>query len=403
MRRGGKPAKAKVEAKLPVARKSPKNEGSRVRDLEKRLAEALEQQTATSEILSVIASSPTDVQPIFDAIVQSAVRLCDAVYSAAARLEGDLIHLVAHHNWSDEGLAMAQRLFPMPADRDHLTARAIRESRVIHVHHIQSDPTVPVTSRELAVSQGYQTLLVVPMLREGHALGAIIVAKAEGPFSDEKVALLQTFADQAVIAIENVRLFTELQEKNRALTDAHAQVSEALEQQTATSEILRVISSSPTDVQPVFDAIAAAATTLCAAEHAGVFLFDGTLIHFAAHHGWTAKDLDAIRQTFPRPPGPGTVTARAILTRAVAHTADIAADPGYELRGFVDEGFHAILSVPMLRDGDPIGAISVTRREAVPFTDRQILLASRIRGSSGNLDDCATYDAALDIGGKRPR
>jgi len=127
-------------------------------------------------------------------------------------------------------------------------------------------------------------------------------------------------------------------------------------------------------VQPVFDTIAAAATSLCAAQNAGVFLFDGTLIHFAAHHNWTAKDLDAIGQTFPRPPGPGTVTARAILTRAVPHTADISADPAYEIRGFVDEGFHAILSVPMLRDGEPIGAISVTRREAVPFTDKQIAL-----------------------------
>ncbi len=158
------------------------------------------------------------------------------------------------------------------------------------------------------------------------------------------------------------------------LAEAQKREAEALEQQTATSEILRVISASPTDVQPVFDAIATAATALCAAENAGVFLYDGTLIHFAAHHNWTVKDLDAIRQVFPRPPGPGTVTARAILTRAVAHTVDVAADPEYEIRGFVDEGFHAILSVPMLREGDPIGAISVTRREAVGFTDRQIAL-----------------------------
>jgi len=165
--------------------------------------------------------------------------------------------------------------------------------------------------------------------------------------------------------------YADLQREVERLTRA---LNESLEQQTATSEILRVISSSPTDVQPVFDTIAAAATRLCAAQNAGVFLFDGTLIHFAAHHNWTAKDLDAIGQTFPRPPGPGTVTARAILTRAVAHTADISADPAYEIRGFVDEGFHAILSVPMLRDGEPIGAISVTRREAVPFTDKQIAL-----------------------------
>ena len=374
MRRGGKPAKAKVEAKLPVARKSPKNEGSRVRDLEKRLAEALEQQTATSEILSVIASSPTDVQPIFDAIVQSAVRLCDAVYSAAARLEGDLIHLVAHHNWSDEGLAMAQRLFPMPADRDHLTARAIRESRVIHVHHIQSDPTVPVTSRELAVSQGYQTLLVVPMLREGHALGAIIVAKAEGPFSDEKVALLQTFADQAVIAIENVRLFTELQEKNRALTDAHAQVSEALEQQTATSEILRVISSSPTDVQPVFDTIVESAAKLCNAEVSNVTRFDGEWVHMVAMHA-DPIGADRLRQAYPARPSGALASLRAIRDRNVIHIADLLKDAEYAMpEAATAAGFRAVLSVPMLREGRAIGSITVGRAAPGRFGEAQVEL-----------------------------
>jgi len=170
------------------------------------------------------------------------------------------------------------------------------------------------------------------------------------------------------------RMAGQLQESHAEQEERTRQVSEALEQQTATSEILGVISRSHTDVQPVFDTIAAAATDLCAAENAGVFLFDGTLIHFAAHYHWTAKDLDAIREVFPRPPGPETVTARAILTRAVAHTVDIAAEPGYEFRGFVEQGFRTILSVPMLRDGEPIGAISVTRREAVPFTDKQITL-----------------------------
>jgi signal transduction histidine kinase/HAMP domain-containing protein len=170
------------------------------------------------------------------------------------------------------------------------------------------------------------------------------------------------------------RMAGQLQESHAEQEERTRQVTEALEQQTATSEILGVISRSHTDVQPVFGTIAAAATNLCAAENAGVFLFDGTLIHFAAHYHWTAKDLDAIREVFPRPPGPETVTARAILTRAVAHTVDIAAEPGYELRGFVEQGFRTILSVPMLRDGEPIGAISVTRREAVPFTDKQIAL-----------------------------
>src|SRR4029078_2316788 len=141
----------------------------------------------------------------------SAVRLCDGVYSAGLLLRDKLIYLVASHNWVGEGAAVAQRLFPMSLDRgaqrlcpmsrdrDHLTARAIRESRIVHMEDMQSNPDVPDTSRELATATGYQTLLIVPMLRNGRAIGAIVVAKAEGPFSDKQIALLQTFADQAVI------------------------------------------------------------------------------------------------------------------------------------------------------------------------------------------------------------
>ena len=189
------------------------------------------------------------MQPVFDAVVTNAVRSCGALHSAAVRLEGGLLHLVSHHNWSPEGLATAHRLFPMPLTRDHVTAHAVREARTIHLHHMQDDPTVAASARAvLAIAQGYQTLLVVPMRRDHQAIGAIIVAKVEGPFSESQIALLQTFADQAVIAIENVRLFKELEVRNRDLT-------ETLEQQTATGEILRVISSSPTDVQPVLDAV----------------------------------------------------------------------------------------------------------------------------------------------------
>src|SRR5262249_40017719 len=183
-------------------------------------------------------------------------------------------------------------------------------------------------------------------------------------FSEQQVTLLQTFADQAVIAIENTRLFSELDTRNRQLT-------EALEQQTATSEILRVISSSPTDVQPVFDAIAAAATNLCEAENAGVFLFDGRLIHLGAHHRCSDKDVDAVEQAFPRPPGRDSVTARAILTRAVVHMPDLTTDPELNI-GSIAERFGATVSVPMLRDGEPIGAITLSRREPVPFTDGQL-------------------------------
>jgi len=330
------------------------------------LTEALEQQTATSEILRVMSSSPTDVQPVFHTIAKSAVRLCDGMHSAAVRLQGGLIHLVASHNWSPEGLAVSERLFPMPPDRDHLTAHAIRESRIIHIHRMHDDPAVPATSRELAIAQGYQTLLVVPMLREGQAVGAIIVAKAEGPFSESQIELLKTFADQAVIAVENVRLFNELKEKNGAL-------AEALEQQTATAEILRVISSSPTDAQPTFEAIARSARRLCEAAHGMVFRFDGALIHLTAHDNLEPEQLEAVRSVFPIRPGHESVTARAILTRSLVHVRDRSEDPELDY-GILSANFPTTQSVPLLRDGDSLGAITVTRAEVRLFSDKQVEL-----------------------------
>jgi GAF domain-containing protein len=332
------------------------------------LTEALEQRTATSEILRVISRSPTDVQPIFDAIVESAVRLCDAVYSAAVRLEDGLIHLVAHHNWSDEGLAIAHQLFPMPPEQDHLAAHAIRESRIIHLHNLQGDPNVPDSSRALAVAQGYETLLIVPMLREERAIGAIVVANAEAPFSDKHVALLQTFADQAVIAIENVRLFKELEVRNRDLT-------EALEQQTATSDILRVISQSQTDVQPVFDTIAAAALKLCRSSAANVFTFDGSLIHLAAVVSRNSAYVEVLDQYYPRPLNRDMAVTRAILARGVCAIPDVFEDPEYLIGDHAAAaGFRSVLAVPLVRDGNAIGGIAVGRAEPGQFPDTQIAL-----------------------------
>ena len=329
--------------------------------------EALDRQTATGEILRVISSSPTDTQPIFEAIVESAMQLCNPVYSAAVRLEGELIHLVAHRNWSGEGLAMARRLFPMPLNQDHLTAHAIRESRIIHLHNLQSDPNVPASSRELAIAQGYQTLLIVPMLREGRAIGAIVVANAEAPFSEKPVLLLQTFADQAVIAIENVRLFKELEVRNRDLT-------EALEQQTATSEILRVISRSQTDVQPVFDTIVGSVRALCDATFSGVYLLDGETLSLAAAEGMNPDDHAAFAAGYPRKIGPDTVSGLAALECRVVQTPDLISDPAFSAAPGSRVGARTVLGVPLMRGNRAIGSIGVWRAEVIPFSDTQIAL-----------------------------
>ena len=248
MPRGPKPAKSK-EAKPLGGRKSPKDDASRVRDLEKRLAEAQEQQAAAAEILRVISSSPTDVQPVFDSIAASALRICDARLCTVFRFDGELIHLVALQQVSTEGAAAYSNAYPARPGRGGGTHRAILTGSIVHIPDIRDDPEYEL--QDLARANQFGCVLSVPMLRDGHPIGAITVGReAARPFSDAQIELLRTFADQAVIAIENVRLFTELQQKNDALTEAHARVTEGLEQQTATSEVLQVISRSAFDLIP---------------------------------------------------------------------------------------------------------------------------------------------------------
>src|SRR5262245_33270912 len=361
MRRGPKPAKSK-EAKPPVARKSSKDDGARVRDLEKRLAEAREQQTATAEILRVIGSSPTNVQPVFDKIALNAVRVCDAAFCAVFREDGGLVHLVAHHDFTEEGLAEIQRLFPVSLQAPQTAAKLIVSGEALHIADVLTDERIPSGQRRVAEVQGYRGFLGIPMIRDGKAIGAIAVARREvGLFPESEVELLQTFADQAVIAIENVRLFAELEGRNRDLT--------------ATSEILRVISSSPAEVQPVFDTMAANALRLCDATLSGIFTFDGELIHLVALDQFSPEGADALRDAFPTPPGRGSNTARAILTRRVAHIPDVHEDPECVLQGLAQTAdYRSNLSVPMLREGHPIGALTVAKAEPGPFSDKQIAL-----------------------------
>ena len=213
----------------------------------------------------MIASSPTDLQPVMEAVAENAARVCGATDSSIFRLEGEHLRLVARHGSLRRALAIGDTI---PVSRGTVGGRAVGDRRTIHVEDIlAAEAEFPETvSRHEAGRVLTRTMLATPLLREGTPLGVIFINRGPEahPFSAKQIALLETFANQAVIAIENVRLFKELQEKNRALTEAHAQVTEALEQQTATAEILRVISSSPTDVQPVFDTIVGRARCGCA-------------------------------------------------------------------------------------------------------------------------------------------
>jgi GAF domain-containing protein/anti-sigma regulatory factor (Ser/Thr protein kinase) len=329
------------------------------------LTEALEQQTATSEILRVLSRSPTDAQPVFDAIAAAALKLCDATSTNVFTFDGELLHVAAQVMANAEAAEAVRRLFPRPPDRAAAPGRAVLTRSVVAIHDVLADPDYLF---QRGTQWGVRSALGIPLMREGKPMGAIAVGRPEpGPFPEKQIALLQTFADQAVIAIENVRLFKELDARNREL-------SEALEQQTATSEILRVLSRSPTDAQPVFDAIAAATLKLCDANSANVFTFDGKLLHIAALQMVSPQAIADIKRLFPQPPGPRSGASRAVLARGVVVIDDVLADPDYEFKSGAHSDFRSVVGVPLMRNGEPIGAIAVGRRDAGPFAKKQIAL-----------------------------
>ncbi len=330
----------------------------------KEITEALEQQTATGKLLEVISSSPTDVQPVFNMIAESAVRLCSAQFSAVFQFDGELLHLASHYGLSAEGAKAYEQAYPKAPARGAAIGRAILERAIAHIPDVQADPEYGSLAISKAVN--YRSIISVPMLRHGKAIGGISVSRSQvGLFPDKQIELVKTFADQAVIAIENVRLFQELQARNK-------EVTEALEQQTATSEILRVISSSPTDVQPVFDVIARSAKRLCDGEFSAVFRFDGELMHVVSHDGLTPEAVKAYRQTYPTPPSRGHAIGRTILTRAIAQIPDVEADAEYKGFGVTRSlAARSTVGVPMLREGRPIGGITVMRAKVGAFPENQ--------------------------------
>ncbi|MGI8894230.1 MAG: GAF domain-containing protein [Casimicrobiaceae bacterium] len=366
MELSGKPAKARAEGAAGVSSKSLPDETVRCRDLEKRLADALEQQIATSEILRVISGSRDDAQPVFDTLAANALRLCDARFSAVYSYDGELIHIAAFHNLNPEGAAAFRTAYPCPPSRGGSTQRAILTRSTVHIPDTRMDPEY--VYQDVAQTADYRSVLSVPMLRDGRAIGAISVFRdAPEPFPDIQIELLKTFAEQAVIAIENVRLFTELGARNRAL-------AEALEQQTATSQILRVISTSRTDVQPVFDAIVESAVRLCGADHSLAARFDGELLHPLAYHGFSAEALEITARTFPMRPSPENLLGRATLTRAVVNLHDMLADPEYSRDFALAGGWRSGIGVPMFRDGVLIGAIAVSRTAPGAFSEQLVAL-----------------------------
>src|SRR4029434_6841724 len=318
---------------------------------------ALEQQTATSELLKVIGRSTFDLQPVFETLADNAVRLCEAKQAVIRRFDGQMLRVVATHNLTPENRELSSQN-PIAPGRGSAAGRAALERRTIHIHDVRADIEYTYGARS-----SYGTLLTIPMLRAGELLGTIAIQRDEVlPFTDGHIALLETFADQAAIAIENARLLSELQTKNASLI-------EALEQQTATSEILGVISSSPTDVRPVFETIARSAARLCEALDAIVFRVDGDMLRLVAHHGaMLAGDVPLRR---------GTVGGRTVLDRCVINLEDLQALTEEFPEGSVlarQRGHRSTLRVPLLREGVAIGNIQVRRDQVRSFTDKHISL-----------------------------
>jgi two-component system NtrC family sensor kinase len=331
------------------------------------LRESLQQQTATSDLLEVISRSAFDLRPVFATVAESAVRLCEARLAFIYRFDGELLRMVADYNTPAEFKKwMADH--PIRPGRDSATGRAALERRTIHIHDVQADPEYSFGAKDV---EAFRTVLTVPMLKGDELLGVILTYRLDvKPFTDTQVALVETFADQAVIAIENVRLFDEVQARTRELT-------ESLERQTATSEVLSVISRSPGDLEPVFQIMLENATRICEARFGTMYLYHGGAYHLAAVHNAPPALVEARKRGSIRP-GPSTTLGQLARTRQVVHFPDLMAEQAYLERdpfavaGVELAGVRTLISVPMLKDNELIGAINVFRQEVRPFSDKQI-------------------------------
>jgi GAF domain-containing protein len=331
------------------------------------LTEALEQQTATSEVLQVISRSAFDLQTVLDTLVQSAARLGDADIGTITRQRDGSFFREALYGFSDEFIEYV-RAIPVRPEKGNISGRALLEGKIVQIEDVERDPDY--TWDEAKKTGRYRTLLGVPLVRHSKPIGVMALGRREvRPFNQREIDLVTTFADQAVIAIENVRLFDEVQARTRDL-------EELLQQQTATAEVLKVISRSTFELQPVLDTLVESAARLCEADMAAVARQTGTAFHYAATFGYS-PELKAYLVGIPHTPGSGSIIGRTLEGGNTVHVADVLADPKYRMRDVQEKaGYRTVLCVPLLRERTPIGVVVLTRRAVRPFTDKQIELVT---------------------------
>jgi len=330
--------------------------------LTRELKEAREQQTATADVLRVISGATFELQRVLDTLTESAARLCEAHMAGITRREDSAFYYATSYGFPAGYLEFA-RTIPLTAGRGSIVGRALVEGRTVHVADVLADPEFERFDAQKRA--GFRTFLAVPMLREGSPIGVIALGRSEvRPFTDRQIELVTTFADQAVIAIENARLLTETRE--------------SLQQQTATAEVLQVINSWPGDLAPVFDAMLEKATRLCGAGFGTLWIYEGEQFRAAAGHGVPPALAEFVRE--PAPVEASASLVEIVRGRNVVHVPDLAASELYHAGNRVRHahvdlgGARTLLSVALRKDSTLLGAFNVYRQEVSPFSDKQIAL-----------------------------